>query len=70
MNDFDVLDINKETIHDYKEEIAKIKQVLLVTTKEIERYVRTYSNMDAQKTQHWQGQVSNFNLMLGTTETE
>ena len=60
MNDFDVLDINQETIHDYKEELAKIKALHVETSKEIDKYIRTYSNngLDPQKIQHWQRQIS------------
>ena len=57
MNNFDVLDVNQETIHDYKEKLAKIDDLLLVTIREIERHNRTYKDVDPQKSQHWQSQI-------------
>ena len=60
MNNFDVVDVNQETIHDYKEKLAEINDAFKVTVREIERHIRIYSNkgLDPQNSQHWQKQVS------------
>ena len=56
MSNFDVLDVNQETVLDYKEKLAKIDDLLLVTIREIERHSRT-KGMDPQQSQHWKGQI-------------
>ena len=60
MSNFDVVDVNSETILDYKEKLDEIGKHLMVTTREIRQFVRTYSNsgMDLLKTQYWNGQIS------------
>ena len=60
MSNFDVVDVNSETILDYKDKLDEIGKHLMVTTREIRQFVRTYSNsgMDLLKTQYWNGQIS------------
>ena len=60
MSNFDVVDVNSETILDYKEKLDEIGKHLMVTTRDIRQFVRTYSNsgMDLLKTQYWNGQIS------------
>ena len=48
---------NQETIHDYKQELAKIKDHLIVIVADIRSFERTYGNLDTQKCNHWLGQI-------------
>ena len=62
MANFDVIDVNLEfeTVQDYKEKLAEIEKLLVVTTKDIRKLIRTYSNkgMDTQRSQYWSGEIS------------
>ena len=60
MRNFDVVDVDSETIDDYKEKLAKIDDLFVKTDKDITKFVRKYSNngLDAQSSQAWNGQLS------------
>ena len=43
MANFDVMDVDIESIHDYKDKLARIENLLVATNKEIDRFIRKYS---------------------------
>ena len=57
MADFDVVDVDRLTIHDYKEKLSRIECVQLETKKKIRSFVRTYSSIDALKCDDWNKQI-------------
>ena len=57
MADFDVVDVNRVTIYDFKEKLARIESIHLETKKKIQSFVRTYTSIDTLKCDEWKKQI-------------
>ena len=57
MADFDVVDVNRVTIYDFKEKLARIESIHLETKKKIQSFVRTYTRFDTLKCDEWKKQI-------------